>query len=143
MRKLIVAAFLPLLLIGCASRPNQVRGDYAIVLDPALDPRDTVGDLPTLHHLVSAALTKRLQLARTIADADAVILLKPGDTPGQLVYEIRRGETLVVSSAKSSLVPPRYMRPSAALPSGDPLADAVYEAGIHIAEQILYELQKL
>jgi hypothetical protein len=143
MRKLVIAAFLPLLLVGCASRPNQIRGDYAIVLDPALDPRESVGDLPTLHHLVRAALTKRLQIARTVADADAVILLKPGETPGQLVYEIRRGETLVASSAKNSLVPPRYMRSSAAFPSGNPLADAVFETGTHIAEQILYALQKL
>jgi hypothetical protein len=145
MRKLIVTAFLPLLLVACASRPNQVRGEYAIVLDPQLDPRTNVGGLPLLHEIVSAALTKRLHITPKVTDADAVILLKPGTTPGQLAYEIRRGETTVASSEKTGIAAPGYRPfpyPSAPQTDG-PLVDAVYTTGTHIAEQILYELQKL
>jgi hypothetical protein len=99
MRKFAIAAVLPILLAACASQPpKKLAGSYAVVLDPELDSRDALRGQPLLHQAVRASLTRRLELAPAVAEADTVIVLKPSRATDRLPYEIRRGDKVVLSS---------------------------------------------
>lgn len=101
MRRFVIAAVLPFLLVACASQPPQqqkLAGRYAVVLDPALDSEDALRGQSQLHKAVRASLTQRLELAPTVAEADTVIVLKPSRATDRLPYEIRRGGQVLLSS---------------------------------------------
>ena len=77
------------LAVACASRPQKLAGTYAIVVDPGAERMSTS---------VVSALTSQLNLAASPAEADAVIILRRGTTDAHLVYEIRRGDEIIVST---------------------------------------------
>lgn len=101
MRRFVLAVVLPLLTLACASQPQPqpLRGSYAVVLDPAFTPRESVQISPLLHQRVHRALEHRLQLASSVDAADTVVVLEPSDRPGYVRYQIRRGGTEVTSYA--------------------------------------------
>ena len=103
MRRQILALLLPLVVVACASQPKKLTGRYAIELDPWLASHPTPY-ANSLHERIAATLQERLTLAPSAADADAVIVLKRGRTNADLVYEIRRGNEVVVSTQPSMLL---------------------------------------
>ena len=96
MRKFVLAASLPLLLLACASQP-KLTGKYAIDADPALRSGRAAYDVNLIYQPLVAALGQRIQLIESIEDADAVIVLRPGPAHGTLSYDIVRGSDLALS----------------------------------------------
>ncbi|HYC91157.1 MAG TPA: hypothetical protein VEO54_18200 [Thermoanaerobaculia bacterium] len=98
MRKLILAAFLPLLVLACASQPpKKLTGRYAIDADLALKSGRAAYDLALIHDPLVEALRRRIYLIGNVDEADAVIVLRPGPAHGTLTYDIIRGSDLAAS----------------------------------------------
>lgn len=96
MRKFVLAASLPLLLLGCASQP-KLTGKYAIDADPALRSGRAAYDLGLIYEPLVAALRERVQITGSIDEADAVIVLRPGPAYGTLSYDVVRRSELTHS----------------------------------------------
>lgn len=164
MRRFAAAVALPLLLLACASQPPQkLSGRYAVVVDPALAPQETVQVSPLLHQRVQLALQHRLELAPTVAEAETVILLEPSDKPGTVRYQIRRGDSVVTSyaqigpiakSQELSFAEQRAPRHQEGLPTSDivqrrsgpkmdqDLQRALGPVAARIVNQIVHDLQQ-
>jgi hypothetical protein len=169
MRRQIFALLLPLLVVACASQPKKLSGRYAIEVDPELASHySSYGT--SLHERVTESLGQRLNLTANAADADAVIVLKRGNTYGYLAYEIRRGGDVVVSTQPSTLIVrgdtrsvaenlewqrrqdaarfgdpvrryPDTFRPTTAANYDMALLEAYRSQARHIAEMIVYDLR--
>jgi hypothetical protein len=95
MRRLAFAALLLPIFVACASAPHKLAGRYAIVADPRVE---------AMNADVIRALTQRVNLAASPAEADAVIVLQRGATDAHLRYEIRRGNEVIVSTDPAMVV---------------------------------------
>ncbi|HVE72098.1 MAG TPA: hypothetical protein VNI54_12080 [Thermoanaerobaculia bacterium] len=164
MRRISLALLLLPLALACASQPKKLAGKYAIVVEPWLESRQSARDL-------TAALTNRLNVAASPAEADAVILLKRGRTDADIAYEIRRGNESIVSTEPTSTVQVRgdqrsvketlewqrreeearwgvpvpknqeSFRPPTALESRSGYRSAQWKSAHRIAEMIVYDLR--
>lgn len=101
MRRFVLAASLPLLLLACASQP-KLTGKYAIDASPALQSGRAAYDVGHIYEPLKAALGQRITLIDSIEEADAVIVLRPGPAHGTLSYDIVRGRNIAHSRVTPS-----------------------------------------
>jgi hypothetical protein len=162
-----------LLLLGCAStsQPESLTGGpYAIVIDPRLEARHAFHDTLMLHNAVKLALTDRLPMASTVAEAGTIITLKPGRTRAQLYYDISHDGKTIRRRTPMGLMPsgtprsiredlesqrraerargdttiaiPTHVEPRAIVASDPAGREAVLVAAHRIADQIVHDLAR-